>query len=424
MYKYLSDDQIKANYAAAKATYALLGVDTDAAVKAAAAIPLSLHCWQGDDVTGFEKATDQLTGGIMATGNHPGKARNPEQLRADLEKAASLIPGAKKVNVHAIYAETAGKKVERDELGPEHFKNWIDWAVAKKLGLDFNPSYFSHPKADSGFTLSNADKATREFWVRHGVQSRKIASAMGKATGQPAVNNIWIPDGSKDLPADRLAPRQRLIESLDTILAEKAEPKTLIDAVECKLFGIGSESYVVGSHEFYTAYATRKQIPLCLDMGHFHPTETIHDKISGLLPFVPGLLLHVSRGVRWDSDHVVLYGDDVQAVFNEIKRTDSWNRVYVALDFFDASINRINAWTIGARSARKAMLSALLEPSQLLKDEEKAGRNGGRLALMEELKNLPLNAVWDQLCVAQGVPAGLDWINASDKYETEVLLKR
>ena len=423
MYKYLTDDQIKKNYEAAKTTYALVGVDADAAVKAAAAVPLSLHCWQGDDVTGFEKATDGLTGGIMATGNHPGKAQTPEQLRADLDLAASLIPGTKKVNLHALYAETAGKKVPRDEVGPEHFTQWIAWAKKAKLGLDFNPSFFSHPLAEAG-TLSHPDKKIREFWIRNGVQSRKIASAMGKATGVPAVNNVWIPDGSKDLPVDRLSPRLRLKDALDEVFAEKADPKVLIDAVESKLFGIGSEAYVVGSHEFYTAYAVQKQMTLCLDMGHFHPTETIADKIPGLLPFIPGLLLHVSRGVRWDSDHVVIYNDDLQAVFNEIHRSGAWKKVSVALDFFDASINRIMAWTIGARAARKAMLSALLEPTKLLKDEEKAGHNGTRLALLEELKNLPLAAVWDQLCLSQGVPTGLNWVNTGEAYEKDVLLKR
>jgi len=423
MFKYLGDDEIKLNYEAAKKAYALVGIDADAAIKAAAAVPLSLHCWQGDDVTGFERATDSLTGGIMATGNHPGKARTPEELRADLEVAASLIPGTKKVNLHALYAETEGKKVPRDEVGPQHFTKWITWAKKKKFGLDFNPSFFSHPLAEAG-TLSHPNKKIREFWIRNGVQSRRIASAMGKATGAPSVNNVWIPDGSKDLPADRLSPRLRLKDALDEVFAEKADPKTLIDAVECKLFGIGSEAYVVGSHEFYTAYAVQKQVTLCLDMGHFHPTETIADKIPGLLPFVPGLLLHVSRGVRWDSDHAVIYSDDVQAVFNEIHRSGAWKKVSVALDFFDASINRIMAWTVGARAARKAMLSALLEPTKLLKQEESSGRLGGRLALMEELKNLPLAAVWDQLCLTQGVPTGLNWLNVSNEYENQVLLKR
>ncbi|MEI8094267.1 MAG: L-rhamnose isomerase [Spirochaetales bacterium] len=423
MYKSLSKDQVNANYAAAKQAFALLGVDTDGAVAQASAVPLSLHCWQGDDVTGFENADQALTGGILATGNYPGKARNAEQLRADLALASSLIPGAKKISVHALYAETNGKKIARDELGPEHFANWIAWAQKAKLGLDFNPSFFSHPKADHG-TLSAADKATREFWIRHGIQSRRIAAAMGKATGAPASNNVWIPDGTKDLPADRLSPRLRLKDSLDAMFAEKFPASQLLDAVECKLFGIGSEAYVVGSHEFYMGYAVQNKMALTLDMGHFHPTETIADKIPGMLPFVPGLLLHVSRGLRWDSDHVVTYNDDVQAVFTEIQRAGAWNRVAVGLDFFDASINRIMAWTIGARAARKAMLSALLEPSALLKDEEAAGRFGARLALMEELKNLPLSAVWDKLCLDASVPTGASWINVSDKYESEVLSKR
>lgn len=424
MYPKLTNTEIEESYLAAKKTFARLGVDTDQAIEAASKVPVSVHCWQGDDVAGFEKSSDQLTGGIMATGNHPGRAQTPAQLRADLDKALSLIPGAKKVNVHAIYAETGGKKVERDQLGPEHFSNWIDWAVKKGIGLDFNPSYFSHPKADSGATLSHADDEVRAFWVRHGIQSRRIAEAMGKATGVRCVNNIWIPDGSKDLPADRLSPRKRLRESLDSILAEKLDPKALEDAVECKLFGIGSESYVVGSHEFYTAYACQKQMALCLDMGHFHPTETIHDKISSLLPFIPGILLHISRGIRWDSDHVVIYNDDVQAVFNEIKRTDSWAKVNVALDFFDASINRIQAWTIGSRAVRKAILAAVLEPSQLIGDAERSGRLGSRLALMEEVKNLPLQAVWDKLCLVNKVPVGMAWIEDAEDYEKTVLLKR
>lgn len=423
MYPSPSNDQVRSHYEAAQRAYALVGIDTGAAIRSAAAVPLSLHCWQGDDVTGFENA-GPLTGGILATGNYPGKARTPDQLRADLDMAASLIPGKKKINVHALYAETGGKKVERDELGPEHFTRWIAWAQEKKLGLDFNPSYFSHPKADSGSTLSSADPATREFWIRHGIQSRRIAAAMGRATGQPAVNNVWIPDGSKDYPADRLEPRLRLKDSLDRIFAEPFPSEELVDAVECKLFGIGSEAFVVGSHEFYTAYASQRKMTLCLDMGHFHPTETIADKIPGLLPFVPGLLLHVSRGMRWDSDHVVVYNEDVQAVFNEIHRAGAWGRVAVALDFFDASINRVMAWTIGARAARKAMLSAFLEPVGLLKEEEKKGRNGARLALMEELKNLPLGAVWDKLCLDQGVSPGMAWMNTSDRYEAEVLLKR
>jgi L-rhamnose isomerase len=424
MHRYLTTDRIESNYLAAKEAYALFGADADAAIATAASIPLSLHCWQGDDVGGFERSAEGLTGGIMATGNHPGKARNPEELRADLEMAASLIPGEKKVNLHAIYAETGGEKVERDELGPEHFAAWIAWAAERGMGLDFNPSFFSHPKSASGYTLASADPAVRKFWIRHGISSRRIASAMGLATGKAAVNNIWIPDGSKDYPADRLSPRLRLRDSLDEILAEKADPTVLVDSVESKLFGIGSEAYVAGSHEFYASYAAINKIALCLDMGHFHPTESVADKVSGLLPFVPAILLHLSRGMRWDSDHVLIYGDEVQAVFNEVRRADAWGRAHVALDYFDASINRIAAWAIGARAARKAILAALLEPSRLLMEAESSGRLGERLALMEELKNLPLPAVWDKLCLRCGVPAGPAWIDASDAYEERVLSKR
>lgn len=421
MYPSPTDEQVQARYAAAREAYAAFGIDTDQAVARAAAVPLSLHCWQGDDVIGFERSTEGLTGGIVATGNYPGRAQTPGQLRADLEVAASLVPGTKKVNVHALYAETEGRKVGRDELGPEHFTGWMAWAQKQGLGLDFNPSYFSHPRAEGG-TLSAADGATREFWIRHGVQSRRIAAAMARATGTPSVNNVWIPDGSKDEPIDRLGPRIRLRDALDTVFAEPLEG--VVDAVESKLFGIGSEAYVVGSHEFYTAYAVQRQKTLCLDMGHFHPTETIADKIPGLLPFVPSLLLHVSRGLRWDSDHVVVYNDEVQAVFHQIHRADAWNRVSVALDFFDASINRVSAWTVGARATRKAILGALVEPTKLLRDEEAAGRRGARLALLEECKNLPLGAVWDQLCLTQRVPVGPGWMNLSDEYEQRVLAHR
>lgn len=421
MYPSPSEQQVKDHYAAAREAYAAFGVDADKAVARAAAVPLSLHCWQGDDVIGFERSTEGLTGGIVATGNYPGRAQTPAQLRADLEVAASLVPGTKKVNVHALYAETEGRRVERDELGPEHFTGWMAWAQKRGLGLDFNPSYFSHPRAEGG-TLSADDKATREFWVRHGVQSRRIAAAMARATGVPSVNNVWIPDGSKDEPIDRLGPRNRLKDSLDAVFAEPLDQ--VVDAVESKLFGIGSEAYVVGSHEFYTAYAVQRQKTLCLDMGHFHPTETIADKIPALVDFVPSLLLHVSRGLRWDSDHVVVYNDEVQAVFHQIHRAGAWSRVFVALDFFDASINRVAAWTIGARATRKAILGALLEPTALLKNEEAAGKRGARLALLEETKNLPLGAVWDHLCLTQGVPVGPGWMNLSDEYEQRVLAHR
>jgi L-rhamnose isomerase len=336
----------------------------------------------------------------------------------------ALIPGRMKVNLHALYAETGGKWIDRDELEPGHFSAWMAWAKERSVGLDFNPSFFSHPKAASGRTLSSPDKAIRDFWIRHAIRSRRIAAAMGQASGMPAVNNIWIPDGSKDYPADRMGPRLRLRDALDEILEEKADPDVLVDAVESKLFGLGSEAYVVGSHEFYSGYAVKRQLALCLDMGHFHPTESIADKISALLPFVPSLLLHLSRGMRWDSDHVVVYDDGIQDVFCEIGRSEAWDRVALALDYFDASINRVMAWVIGARSARKAALFALLEPSGLLKEEEGRGRGGARLALMEEMKNMPRTAAWDMLCLDQGVPAGPAWIEASDGYEARVLRAR
>jgi L-rhamnose isomerase len=410
-------------YGIAKEMYAQFGVDTDKAVKEALAVPVSIHCWQGDDVVGFEGASSLSGGGILATGNYPGRARNGEELRSDAEFAFSLIPGKKRFNLHMFYAETGGKRVGRDALEPEHFKKWMDWSKKKKIPLDFNASFFSHPMADSGFTLSSADPAVRKFWIRHGIASRRIASAFGANQGSPAVNDIWIPDGSKDLPADRLSPRERLRDALDEILDVKLPAKTITDAVECKLFGIGSEAYVVGSHEFYMGYAARRQINLCLDTGHFHPTETIADKISAMLLFVPGLLVHFSRGLRWDSDHVAIFSDEMREACREIKRSRAFGRVDIALDYFDASINRIAAWAIGARSLRKALLEVMLEPTKLLADAEKKGKNHRRLALMEELKTLPFGAVWDKLCLDDGA-AGANWIDLADDYEKSVLLKR
>lgn len=422
MSTYIDAESIEKNYRAAVAAYASVGVDADAAMKGTAATPISLHCWQGDDVTGFEGADGLSGGGILATGNYPGRARNGGELRADAEFAFSLIPGTKRFNLHTLYAETGGKRVSRDELEPAHFSAWIDWAKGLGIGLDFNPSFFSHPMADSGYTLASADPAVRRFWIRHGAASRRIAGAMGRALGTPAVNNVWIPDGSKDLPADRMAPRERLVEALDEVFAEKIEG--VVDAVESKLFGIGSESYVVGSHEFYMGYAARKGIKLCLDMGHFHPTETIVDKISAMLLYVPGLLLHVSRGVRWDSDHVALYSDEVRDVCRELARLDAWPRVDIALDYFDASINRISAWAIGARGLQKALLEARLEPIAAIRAAEAAGRNHERLALMEESKTLPFAAVWDKYCADQGTPVGPAWIDAVADYEEKTLSRR
>ncbi len=407
----------------AKSAYAALGVDVEAAMKTLARIPVSLHCWQGDDVCGFENTGEGLSGGIAVTGNYPGKARNVEELRSDLELALSLIPGKHRLNLHAFYGEFGGKKVDRNEIRPKHYKGWIDWAKSMGMGMDFNPTCFAHPKSADGFTLSHPKKAIREFWIDHCIASREIGAAIGKALGNPAVTNVWIPDGYKDTPVDRLAPRQRLEESLDKVFAKKLNPKHNLDAVESKLFGIGSESYVVGSHEFYMGYAIKNQKVLCLDAGHFHPTEGIADKLSSALMFVPEILLHVSRGVRWDSDHVVILDDALQAIASELVRNKLLGRTHIGLDFFDASINRIAAWTIGTRNTLRALLIALLEPPALLA-AEKAGDFTGRLALMEEAKGLPWGAVWDAYCESQNVPVGNAWLAEVRGYEARVLSKR
>ena len=414
---------IAQSYFLAQDRYAEIGVDTEAAMKRLSAIPISLHCWQGDDVGGFENTGQGLSGGIAVTGNYPGKANTPDELRADLDKALSLIPGKHRLNLHAFYGEFGGKKVERNEILPEHFKNWIDWAKSNKMGMDFNPTCFAHPKAADGFTLSHPKKAIRDFWIDHCIASREIAAEMGKTLGSPVVTNVWIPDGYKDTPVDRVLPRKRLEASLDKVFAKKLNPKHMLDAVECKLFGIGSESYVVGSHEFYMGYAVKNQKLLCLDAGHFHPTEGIADKLGTMLMYVPEILLHVSRGVRWDSDHVVTLDDALQSISAELVRNNLLSRTHIGLDFFDASINRIAAWTIGTRNTLKSLLMALLEPAAL-KDAEKAGDLTSRLAIMEELKGMPWGAVWDQYCETQNVPVGTDWLEETKKYESEVLSKR
>lgn len=418
-----SDKQIWAAYDLAKERYAALEVDTDEALQRLVATPISLHCWQGDDVGGFEDPERSLSGGIMATGNYPGKARTAAELRQDLDQAYSLIPGRHRLNLHAMYLE-ADRKVPRNEIEPQHFAGWLAWARENNHGIDFNPSCFSHPLADDGFTLAHADAGIRQFWIEHCIACRQIGAYFGRELGSPAVTNIWIPDGYKDTPADRLAPRRRLRESLDIVLAEPIDRRYNLDAVEAKLFGIGSESYVVGSHEFYLGYAATNQTLLCLDAGHFHPTETIADKISSVLLYVPELLLHVSRGVRWDSDHVVTLTDDVQAIMQEIVRGDFLDRVHIGLDFFDASINRIAAWVIGSRNTLRALLLALLEPTAQLRDLELAGDYTGRLALMEELKGLPFAAVWDYYCRQQGVPVGLSYLDEVRAYEERVLSNR
>jgi L-rhamnose isomerase len=418
------NSNVKPPFVFAQERYAELGVDANRALKTLATIPVSLHCWQGDDVGGFENFGGTLGGGLVATGNYPGKARTPDELRADVEKACSLIPGKHRLNLHAFYGEFGGKKVDRDEIAPEHFKSWIAWAKKNGLGLDFNPTCFSHPKAADGFTLSHADKDIRKFWIEHCIRSREIGAAMGKALGKTCVTNIWIPDGMKDTPADRNSPRERLAESLDTIFKKAISPKLNLDAVEPKLFGIGSESYVVGSHEFYLGYAISRKKLLTLDAGHYHPTEGIAEKISSVLQFMPEILLHVSRGVRWDSDHVVILNDDLLAIAREIVANGFEKRVHIGLDYFDASINRVAAWTIGARNMIRALLIALLEPTAKLRKAEAAGDFTTRLALQEEIKSLPFGAVWDYYCESQGVPVGEHWLAEVKGYEKNILSKR
>jgi L-rhamnose isomerase len=415
---------VEKGYDWARERYARLGVATDRALEILRRVPISLHCWQGDDVGGFENDQGLTGGGIQATGNYAGKARTADELRADLDQALRLIPGRHRLNLHAIYAETGGRPVERDRLGPEHFTAWTDWARSRGLGMDFNGTFFSHPRAADGFTLSSRDEGKRRFWVDHGIACRKIGERFGRELGTPCITNVWIPDGYKDTPVDRKTPRAILQRSLDEIFAEKLDPRFHLDAVESKLFGIGSESYVVGSHEFYLGYAIAKGKLLCLDAGHFHPTEGIADKISSVLTYLDEILLHVSRGVRWDSDHVVILSDDLRAIAEEIVRGDYLGRVHIGLDFFDASINRVAAWVIGTRCMIKALLIALLEPTERLRELEAAGDYTGRLALLEELKTMPYGAVWDYYCLRQDVPIGPAWLDEVRAYERDVLARR
>ena len=413
------------SYELAREKYAEIGVDVEKALKKLAQIPVSLHCWQGDDIAGFENQNGELGGGLAVTGNHPGKARTPDELRADASQALKLIPGRHRFNLHAIYAETDGKSVPRDEITTEHFAKWIEWAKSENLhGLDFNPSFFAHPLASDGFTLASNDAGKREFWIRHGQKCREIGAAMGAAMGTPTVTNVWVPDGFKDTPADRLAPRVRLKNSLDALFEKPLDKSHHLDAVEGKLFGIGSESYVVGTHEFYLAYALQNEVLVCLDAGHYHPTENMADKLSSILLFLPEILLHVSRGVRWDSDHVVALDDQLLGIAREIVANDFQNRVHLGLDFFDASINRVAAWTIGVRNMIRALLIALLEPTEKLRELENAGDFTSRFALQEELKTLPFGAVWDFYCESKGVPVGLKWLDEIKNYERDVLSLR
>ena len=416
-------NQVIKSYELAKEQYKKIGIDTEKILEKLNEIPISVHCWQGDDVQGFENPDGVLTGGIQATGNYPGKSRNPEELREDLEMVFKLVPGKHKLNLHAIYGEFGNEKVERDKIKPEHFKNWVEWAKKMGIGLDFNPTLFSHPLAEEA-TLSHKDEKIRKYWIEHCKAARKIGEYFGKELGVPCVTNIWIPDGYKDIPVDRLMPRKRLKDSLDEILKEKIDPKYNLDAVESKVFGLGLESYTVGSHEFYMGYAIENKTLLCLDAGHFHPTEVISDKIPSVLLFLDQILLHVSRPVKWDSDHVVILDDELQAIANQIIRYGFEKRVHIGIDFFDASINRIAAWVIGVRNTRKALMTALLEPTEELKKLELDRDFTSRLALLEEYKTYPSGAVWDYYCIKNNIPAGEEWLEIVKDYEKNELIKR
>lgn len=417
-----TDKAIGDAYQLAKERYAAIGVDTDKVIERLAKVVISLHCWQGDDVGGFDGG--DLDGGLAVTGNYPGKARNGDELRADYDTAMALIPGRQRLNLQAMYAEPDGKRVDRNALEPEHFARWMDWAAERETGLDFNGTFFSHPKADDGFTLAHRDDGIRQFWIEHGVASRRIAAAMGRRLGTPSWCNVWIPDGAKDLPADRQAPRERLTRSLDEVFAESLDPQQVRDTVESKLFGIGSESYVVGSYDYYVGYAITRRKGLCLDMGHYHPTESIADKLSALRMYIDDLLLHVSRGVRWDSDHVVTLSDDVRMLAEELVRCEMLEQVAIGLDFFDGSINRVAAYVIGARAMSKALMLAMLQPIDTLRAMENRGDLTGRLAWLEDLKTLPAGAVWDAYCVHCGTPPGMQWLDRVRDYEKNVLSER
>lgn len=421
----MNKDLIKKSYQLAKEQYAELGIDTEKVLDQLDGIVISLHCWQTDDVGGFEKEGAELGGGgIQATGNYPGKARTIRQMRDDLDKVMSLLPGEQRLSLHAIYGEFEGKKVDRDQIEVRHFQGWIDWAKKRGIGLDFNCTCFSHPFADDGFTLSSKNPKIRKFWVEHVRRCRDIAAEMGRQLGTPSVHNLWIPDGSKDTPVDRYGMRKLLKKSLDEIFTVKYPKKYLKDSVESKLFGIGSESMVVGSHDFYMGYAVQNNTLITLDNGHFHPTEQVGDKISSILLYIDELLLHLTRGVRWDSDHVLTFNDELVLIAQEIVRAKALKRVNIGLDFFDASLNRIGAYVIGTRSAQMAFLFAMLEPTAKLVEFEETGKTFERLSWLELMKSLPFGAVWDYYCLKSGVPVGQDYIEEILKYEKEVLGKR
>ncbi len=418
-----SDTASPYNYA--KSEYAKLGVDTEKVLDNLSKIPLSLHCWQADDVSGFEKPDSELSsGGLAVTGNYPGKARTVKELRQDYLKAFSLIPAKPRANIHAIYGEFGGKNIDRNEIETKHFQGWINWCKIHGIGLDFNSTLFSHPKAESGFTLSSKDPETRSFWIDHCIKCREISAEIGKQLGTRCVLNLWIPDGSKDVPIDRFGHRTLLRESLDEIFKTKMNSEYMIDAIEGKLFGIGSESYVVGSHDFYLAYSVKNDVMLTMDMGHYHPTESVADKISTVLNFSDNILLHISRGIRWDSDHVVTLNDEVLAVSEEIIRSGKSDNIYIALDYFDASINRIGAWVTGARATMKTLLIAMLQPNDKLLDYEENEQYFQRLAILEDSKAMPWGIIWNEYCKRMNVPLDLDWIQDIEAYELDVLSKR
>lgn len=418
-------EQIKKGYEIAKEIYAQYGIDVDKAIEICDKTPISIHCWQGDDVSGFEQTGGELTGGIQATGNYPGKARNAEELRADLEVAMKFIPGTKKVNIHASYLEADGF-VDRNEIEPEHYANWADWAVEQGIGLDFNPTYFSHPKSENG-TLSAADEDVRKFWIEHGIRCRKVGAYFAERTGKPCVINHWTPDGDKEVPIDTISPRLRMKDSYDQIFEATKDVKNVIDGIESKVFGIGVESYTVGSHEFCMGYVMSKNkdhIILTLDTGHYHPTEVVSAKLSSVFTFMDSVLLHVSRPIRWDSDHVVAFDDETRAIMDELVRLGKLENTYIATDFFDASINRIVAWVTGLRNTRKAMLNALLQPVDTMKELEAKGDLSARLAYVQEFKAMPFSLVWDYYCATKNASVGLEWLEQVRKYEKDVLSKR
>jgi len=418
------ETRIEQTYAEAVERYGELGVKVEEVLAALSKVRLSLHCWQGDDVGGFETKNGDLSGsGLAVTGFFPGKARSLDELRADLDAALAVIPGKHRVNLHAMYGDFGGRTVERDEIDAAHFASWIDWARERGLGLDFNATCFGHPKADQG-TLTHPNPDARAFWVRHVQACRSISEAFGKELGTPCLHNLWIPDGEKDVPASRLARRERLLASLDEIYAQRFKPEWMKDSVECKLFGIGSEAFVAGSHEFYLCWALKNRTLLCLDMGHFHPTESVADKLSALLPFFPELLVHVSRGLRWDSDHVVIQNEELSDLMLEIVRSDTLNRVHLALDYFDASLNRVGAWAVGTRAALRTLLFALLEPKERITRHENEGDLFARLAWREEAKALPFGAVWNMHCLRQGAPVGGEWIEMVQAYGCKVARER